>query len=96
MFGVHSVISTALISQKRETLTMFLHKTIKHSNKYFSYLGEVSTESPLTIALSSRSMSFCSEQQTNILNINTFIEKQLHVVHNISPNNGVTTFDIYS
>lgn len=92
MFGAHSVISTALISQKRETLTMFLHKTSKH----FSYLGEVSTESPLTIALSSRSMSFCSEQQQNILNINTFIEQQLHVVHNISANNGVATFDICS
>lgn len=34
----------------------------KNSHKYLSYLGEVCTKSPLTIALSSRSMPFFNEQ----------------------------------
>lgn len=48
----------------------------EHANLYqnscqcFSYLGEVCTKSPLTIALSSRSMPFCSEQHKNTRNAN--------------------------
>lgn len=57
MYTVKSPPLTSVEAEER-----WLCDCVETPDKYFSYLGEVCTKSPLTVALSSRPVSFCNEQ----------------------------------